>query len=241
MTTTYGYIRISPKISDIDRRIEAFSNYGNEIELHTETKIRGGVPLQERPVYSEVDKKLAEGDELIVWWIDELGKEFATCVNNIKMLIDRGVTIKTIVQDMEFKLNDKITDELVKLMQGFAESEKHRRLFAAELGRRSLRKDSENWKTKFSGRKRNEGMHREIAQALFEGKTLQAVADETGASMSTVKRVKARIKGNDEMGHLRGQSRGHGGKGKHGSKRDGKRAHGRYKVEDTNLSSNREA
>lgn len=126
-------------------------------------------------------------------------------------------------------------------MQGFAESEKHRRLFAAELGRRSLRKDGENWKAKFPGRQRNEGMHREIAQALVEGKALQAVADETGASMSTVKRVKARIKGNDEMSHLRGRGRGHGGKGKHGSKRDGKKAHGRHKVEDTNLSRDREA
>ncbi len=132
MTKHYGYIRISPKITDIDSRIQAFSTYNAGIELFTETGVRGGVPLTERPVFTELDKKLSQGDELIVWWIDELGKEFATCINNIKTLINRGVTIKTIVQDLEFKLDDQITNALVKMMHGFAESEKHRRLFAAE-------------------------------------------------------------------------------------------------------------
>lgn len=226
MTTTYGYIRISPKIHDIDSRIEAFSQHSEDVTLFSETKIRGNVPLLERPAFSELSEKLEKGDELIVWWIDELGQEFANCVSNVKMLIDKGITIKTIVQDLEFKLDDQITDALVKMMQGFADSERHRRLFAAELGRRSLRKDSESWKAKFRGRQKNEGMHREIAQALFEGKTLQAVADETGASMSTVKRVKAKIKENDEMGHLRGRGRGHGGKGRHSHKEGGERHHG---------------
>lgn len=231
MTTTYGYIRISPKINDIDSRIEAFSNCNESIELITETKIRGGVPLAERPAFSELNKKLKQGDQLIVWWIDELGKEFATCVNNVKSLIDRGITIRTIVQDLEFKLNDQITDALVKMMQGFSESEKHRRLFAAELGRRSLREDEDNWKAKFRGRQRDEGKHQEIAQALFEGKTLQVVAEETGASMSTVKRVKAKIKDNDEMGHLRGRGRGHSGlgRGRHESTDNREIRHGRHK------------
>lgn len=227
MTTCYGYIRISPKIGDIDNRIEAFKSYNDSIELFTETKIRGGVPLEERPVFTDLEKKLNQGDELVVWWIDELGKEFSACVNNIKALINRGITIKTILQNLEFKLDDQITDALVKLMQGFAESEKHKRLFAAELGRRCLKEDRENWKAKYRGRKRNEGMHQAIAQALFEGKTLQAVAAETGASMSTVKRVKAKIKDQDEMGHLRHQ---HKHSHQRGDKSHGKRhQHGHNK------------
>lgn len=224
MTTCYGYIRTSPKINDIDSRIQAFSTYKSDIELFKETQVRGGVPLAERPVFTELDKKLNQGDELTIWWIDELGKEFSVCLNNIKSLIGRGVIIKTIVQDLEFKQDDQITGALVKMMQGFAESEKHKRLFAAELGRRSIKKDCEGWKAKFRGRQVNEEMHQQIAQALFEGKTLQAVADETGASISTVKRVKAKIKENDELGHLRG--RGYGRGGKHGERRHGERKHG---------------
>ncbi|MBF9003210.1 recombinase family protein [Vibrio nitrifigilis] len=222
MTKCYGYIRISPKINDIDNRIEAFSAYQNDIELFKETGVRGGVPLSERSVFTELDTKLIKGDELVVWWIDELGKEFSKCLNNIKLLIGRGITIKTIVQNLEFKQDDQITDALVKMMQGFAESEKHKRLFAAELGRRSLKKDSEGWKAKFRGRKINKEMHEVIAQALFEGKTLQTVADETGASISTVKRVKAKIKDDDELGHLRSRSHRHGG-------RCGERRHGEQK------------
>ncbi len=214
MTVCYGYIRISPKIKDIDNRIDALKNYNENIQLIMETKIRGNIPLLERPRFSELNTKLQQGDELTVWWIDELGKEFATCVSNIKHLINRGITIKTLVQSLEFRLDDSITDSLIKMLQGYADSEHHRRIFAAEMGRRALREDHENWKAKFRGRKRDEGKHREIAQALFEGKTLQNVAEETGASLSTVKRVKAKIKDQDELGHLR--ERGHGRK--HGDK-----------------------
>ncbi len=223
MTTCYGYMRISPKINDIDNRLEAFSAYNEQIELVSETGIRGSVPLLERPKFAELNEKLQSGDELIVWWIDELGREFATCVNNVKELIGRGVTIKTLVQNLEFKLDDHITDSLVKMLQGFAESERHHRLFAAEMGRRALRKDHEGWKEKFRGRKSDEGKHKEIAQALFEGKTLQVVAEETGASLSTVKRVKAKIKDKDELGHLRG--RGHGRK--HGDRPHHGKGHGK--------------
>jgi len=117
----------------------------------------------------------------------------------------------------------------------------------------NLREDSEKWNEKFRGRKKNEGMHQEIAQALFEGKTLQAVAEAkgktlqavaeaTGASLSTVKRVKAKIMDNDEMGNLRGRGhgrhggrselgeRGHGGRGEHGGRggHEGRGEHGRH-------------
>lgn len=235
MTACYGYIRISPKIKDIDSRLEAFSAYNEQIELVSETDVRGHMPLLERPKFAELNEKLQSGDELIVWWIDELGKEFATCLSNVKDLISRGITIKTLIQDLEFKLDDQITDSLVKMLQGFAESEHHHRLFAAEMGRRALKEDREGWKAKFRGRQKDEGKHKEIAQALFEGKTLQEVAEQTGASLSTVKRVKAKIKDKDEMGHLRGRGHGrkHGDKPHHGNGhgkgrgREGHRGQGR--------------
>ncbi|MBF8999868.1 recombinase family protein [Vibrio nitrifigilis] len=234
MSHCYGYIRVSPKIKDIDSRIEALKTQYQDIELFVETGIKGGVPLSERPKFQELDAKLENGDELVVWWIDELGKEFSHCLNNIKTLIDKGITIKSNVESLEFKLNDNISDALIKMLKGYAESEKHRRLFAAELGRRALKQEPGHWKEKFRGRQKNEGQHQEIAQALFEGKTLQAVADETGASLSTVKRVKAKIKQQDELGTLRGRGhggRGHGGKGHggrgHGSRGDGSRDHGK--------------
>jgi len=234
MTTCYGYIRISPKIKDIDNRITAFKTYNENIKLITETKIRGCVPLIDRPQFSELSTQLQQGDELVIWWIDELGKEFTACISNVKNLLERGITIRTLIQPLEFKRDNQNTDALIKILQGYSESEQHRRLFAAELGRRALKKNSEHWKAKFRGRQKDEGMHREIAKSLFEGKTLQAVAEETGASLSTVKRVKARIKDQDELGSLRGHGRG----GRHGNRHDGipnekRKRHGRHGHHDT--------
>ncbi|RQW62017.1 recombinase family protein [Vibrio viridaestus] len=207
MSNAYAYLRMSPKIEDVDRRIEALKQSSDDIELFVEKGIKGRVPLDERPEYEKLNAKLVAGDELFLWWIDELGIDFLTSVNNVTSLIQRGVTIRTINQNLEFKLDDQITDALIKMMHGYAESDRHKRMFAAEMGRRALKCDPGKWKEKFRGRRGNEEMHRTVAQKLFEGKTLQQVADETEVSLSTVKRIKAKLKEHDEMGQMRG--RGH--------------------------------
>lgn len=82
---------------------------------------------------------------------------------------------------------------MLRLMKGYEEIETYQRLMAAELGRRKLKGNQEEWQAKFKGRRANHQLHQRIADLLTSDKTLQAIADETGASISTVKRVKAKF------------------------------------------------
>lgn len=203
MANHLGYIRLSPKIEDIDQRLDAFRQASSSVELFIERGIRGNVPLGERPQYCAMRSHLQSGDHLFIWWIDELGCEFDTCLMHLKSLLVAGVTVRTLSRSLTFKQNDPVTDALLTLIEGYAHSHHHRRMVAAEMGRRALKETPEIWKSKFRGRKRDDEKHQQVAKALFEGKTLQAVADETGVSISTVKRIKAKIKQNDELGQLR--------------------------------------
>lgn len=220
MSNNYAYIRVSPKIADIEQRVESFTEMDSTTTVIKETNIRGKIDLNERPAYQSLRKQLKSGDSLLVWWIDELGCDIKRCLTHLSTLLDDGISVKTVKQRLEFKPDDIASEAMLRLMAGYAEMEECHRLAAAEFGRRALKENPEMWKEKFRGRRRDTEQHQAIAQALLEGKTLQAVAEETGSSLSTIKRVKSKLRDGDDLGQLRtrgsGNGKGHGHGGRHG-------------------------
>ncbi|MBD8513502.1 recombinase family protein [Photobacterium sp. CAU 1568] len=193
MPTLYGYIRLSPKMSDPEALIRQITDYDPNLRLFRETGIRGNVPAEERPRYRDLFNTLKPGDQLIVRWVTDLGFHFDACHQTLQQLLDKGVIVHTVNQPLTFKPGCPITDALLLMLKGYANSHTQHRLWAAEAGRDSLRQDKAAWKEKFRGRRANHEVHQQIAMLLKAGKTLQTVADETGVSLSTVKRVKAKM------------------------------------------------
>ncbi|MBD1572961.1 recombinase family protein [Vibrio sp. S17_S38] len=206
---TYGYIRISPKMKDVDSRIEQMQQYQSDLTLFKETGVRGNVVLLERPQYQLLAEKMIAGDTLVVWWLTEFSRQFDDCYKAIEGLLDKGIQIKTINQQLSLTPNSDSTQAVLQVLKGYADAETQHRLIAAEFGRRGLRIDKALWKEKFRGRRADKDQHQKIVTLLLEGKTLQAVADETGSSISTVKRVKAKYRDGDELGQMRGKECSH--------------------------------
>jgi DNA invertase Pin-like site-specific DNA recombinase len=222
MNQQYGYIRVSPKIKEIDQRIKALNEFSTEIKVFVETHVRGKVPLNDRPQFQLLKQELQSGDELVVWWLNDFGREFDECHQQIEALLAEGITVKTVNQSLVFCAGNSISDALLRLLKGYAEHGVHRRLMAAHLGRKALQQNPEEWQRKFRGRQGDNQKHTQIAQLLFEGKTLQSIADQMDTSMSTVKRVKAKLRESDDLGELR--TRGDGrGKGQGRSQGRGRR------------------
>ncbi|MGO2508169.1 MAG: recombinase family protein [Vibrio hibernica] len=230
---TYGYIRISPKMKDVDSRIEQMQQDQSDLTLFKETGVRGNVALLDRPQYQLLVERLATGDTLVVWWLTEFGRQFDDCYKTIEGLLDKGIQITTINQQLSLTPNSDSTQAVLQVLKGYAEAETQHRLIAAEFGRRGLKADKALWKEKFQGRRADKEQHQKIVTLLLEGRTLQSVADETGSSISTVKRVKAKYRDGDELGQMRGKSHSHRkfshknnhGHGHHLSKNDMKSSH----------------
>lgn len=202
-TRAYGYIRFSPKNPYIEEEIEAIKARLPEVHFFKEVKIRGFVPAAERPQLQEMLGLLREGDSVIVWWLDSLGAHFGDVRQNVEVILNRGVKIITINQNLTLEKDDPDTLAQLSLLAGIAKAEKKRRLGFAEASRKALKENPEEWAKRFKGRRANKALHHQIATLLLEGKTLQATADETGASLSTVKRVKSKIKHKAEMSEMR--------------------------------------
>ncbi|WP_432463070.1 MULTISPECIES: recombinase family protein [unclassified Agarivorans] len=203
MERSYIYARMSPKFIQQAAQNQTIQSQYPEAELKLETGIRGNVPALERPVLSTLMAQLKTGDTLIVWWINCLGSSFTDIHSTISQLLTQGVTIKTYDQQLSIHADSKQLSLINALLTGFANNQRCRRLAAAALSREALRQNPSEWNKKYQGRKCDQEKHQKIAAALIEGKTLQQAADESGASLSTVKRVKAKIAEQGNLGDMR--------------------------------------
>lgn len=211
-----GYLRVSPKIEDIDHRIEAMKNITQE-SLFIEKGVRGHIPLAERPQFQLAISQINAGDTLLIWWMTDFGLGFKLAYDVITELLSKGITVKTHHQNLCFKPNDDQTDALLRLIKGYEELETFQRLMAAELGRRKLKNNKGEWEDKFRGRRANHELHKNIAKLLLTDRTLQTIADETGSSISTVKRVKSKLQRKVEMSSMEiTHHKSHKNDGRHG-------------------------
>lgn len=204
---TYLYTRFSPKNRAYQEHLAALQAHTGDAK-HFEDQVQGCVPPNEREQFQSLFNNLQSGDTLVIWWFTVFGRDFSQALATIEDILDKGVTLQTLCQPMTFAPNSAETQTLLSMLSGYAQVQTQHRLFAAEQGRRALKRHPEQWKQKFRGRPADRSKHKQIAALLFEGLTLAQVAEQCDVSLSTVKRVKAKLSEHDHEGGLR--RRGHG-------------------------------
>ena len=71
---TYGYVRVSTRDQNLDRQLQAMSDYGIPAKQIYQDKLSG--KNFDRPAYQALLKKLKPGDTLVIKSIDRLGSVF---------------------------------------------------------------------------------------------------------------------------------------------------------------------
>ncbi|MEZ9782341.1 recombinase family protein [Vibrio cyclitrophicus] len=197
-----AYLRVSTKDQNVaSQEFDIKKQFPNAQIMPEEHGTSGTVPSNERPILSKlIDPTLGlrQGDILIVWWVDRIGRNYEDAERVIRDLLCRGVIIKTLNQSRTFEYTgdtmiDMITNVQITMITAMAAAERETRLASAEAGRRALR-ESGSWDNAFKGRRPNsgkmEGKHEEILALLNNGNSIRVTASLSGVSPSTVQRVK---------------------------------------------------
>ncbi len=208
MPNIFGYVRCSPMNSAQEQQIEDIRERSPSIELRCERGVRGYVQMRDRPIWSELLSELSSGDTLVVWWIECLGGNDEDLLDTLKAVLARGVIVETIHYDLVLQKECPISQGQIALLGGMASYSTMRKRGFAEAGRQALRAQPEQWKEKYRGRRADKTRHHEIASLLLAGYTLKATSIETGASVSTVKRIKAKLVEQGQQGEMRLRSSG---------------------------------
>lgn len=134
----YGYMRISTDkdTQTTDRQRLTLTNYakenGFEFDKLWEEQISGSINTRNRPVYSEMFRKLGKGDTLVVTDLDRLGRNADNIIMELKNLKEYGV--KVVALDTPYldnwdrnqndDMNNMVIDIVVTIKAHMAEQEK---------------------------------------------------------------------------------------------------------------------
>ena len=92
-----GYARVSTQDQNLDLQIEALTNAGCEKLFHDKTS----GTRAERPGLSKVLETLREGDTLVVWKLDRLGRSVKNLVDLVSTLQKQGIQFKSLTDAID--------------------------------------------------------------------------------------------------------------------------------------------
>jgi DNA invertase Pin-like site-specific DNA recombinase len=153
--------------------------------------------FQDRKGGAKLLDKLRRGDVLVVRWVDRLGRNYEDVTETIRVLMQRGVIIKTIINGMTFDgatkdpIQKAVRDALIGFMAATAQAQAEATKEAQKAGIKAAR-DSEEAATKYRGRKPTfdaEQLQR-THELLSMGWNPSAIAAEVNIPRATVYRIK---------------------------------------------------
>ena len=176
-----GYARISTKDQSLSMQVDALEKAGCT-QIHEE--IASGAKTA-RPVLEEIIRNLREGDTLVIWKLDRLGRNLAHLIHLTTKLIEKRVGL--------ISLNDPIdtTTSQGRLIFGIFAS-------LAEFERELIRERTQAGLKSARARGRNGGRPRgmsqeaiekaKIAEALYKNGSIpvKKIAEQLGISKTTL-------------------------------------------------------
>jgi DNA invertase Pin-like site-specific DNA recombinase len=185
MAGIWGYARVSTEDQELGLQVTALREAGVP-EAHIVREKASGKPGGDRPLYAGLLGRLQDGDRLVVWKVDRLGRSTLDALQTAKALDDRGVhiVITTLCVDLKtpggrmvFGMMAQIAEferELIRerVIAGIAEAKKRP---GYQTGRRHTLKPSQ--------RVEAARMH------LEDGKSLGAIAALFGCGRTVVHRA----------------------------------------------------
>ncbi|WP_170461108.1 recombinase family protein [Ruegeria arenilitoris] len=196
MSKTILYVRVSTTEQTSDHQLEQARKAGFEVDQVVTDHGTSGVTtkLADRDGGKRLFDLLREGDTLVVRWVDRLGRNYQDVTDTIREFINRGVTIKTVINSMVFDgttedpTQKAIRDALIGFMAAMAEAQ-------AEATKEAQRAGIEHHKAvspeKFKGRKPtfDRASFEQVKAMLNAGQGHSAIAKATGVNRNAVIRI----------------------------------------------------
>ena len=196
MSRTVLYARVSTAEQTIAHQQIQAESAGFVIDDVIEDEGISGVqvPLAERDGGKRLFDLLRDGDVLVCRWVDRLGRNYDDIQRNIRLFLDRGVTIKTVINGMTFDakpqdaMGKAVRDAMLSFMSAMAEAQAAAMKEAQAVGIAHAR---ETAPTKYRGRKPSFTAEQltHIEQLSQQGVGNNEIARQVGLSKFAVSRI----------------------------------------------------
>ena len=209
MSKTILYARVSTAEQTLKHQQDQAEQAGFVIDDVIEDEGISGVqiPLSERPNGKRLFDILRDGDVLVVRWIDRLGRNYDDIQTNIRLFLDRGVTIKTVINGMVFDakptdaMAKAVRDAMLSFMSAMAEAQTTAMKEAQAAG---IENAKANNSSAYRGRKPSYTFDQvlEVMEKFKHGTGVNQIAREVGLSKFAVSRITRNPEGARERLYL---------------------------------------
>ena len=196
MSETVLYVRTSTSEQTIEHQLSQAKQAGFTFDDVIEDEGVSGVstPLAERTNGKLLFDLLRDGDTLVVRWVDRLGRNYDDIQKNIRVFLDRGVTIRTVINSITFDakppdaMAKAIRDAILSFMSAMAEAQALAMREAQSAGIAHAKATKPN---SYKGRKPSYTAAQVslIMQKFKEGDGVNKIARDVGLSKFSVSRI----------------------------------------------------
>jgi len=172
-----GYARVSTGLQNLDLQTDALTQHGCTKIFHD--KMSGA--KKQRPSLEEVLQYAREGDTIVVWRLDRLGRNMQDLIQIVNSLNERGVGFHSLQENLTMDKSNATGQLMFYLFAAFAEFERNLIEERSAAGRAAAkaRERPEKYGPKDI----------EMMKALIEsGTPIKDVAERWGVSRTTIYR-----------------------------------------------------
>ena len=197
MTQTILYARVSTAEQTISHQKTQAEAAGYKIDQVVSDDGVSGVTtkLADRPEGKRLFDILRTGDVLVVRWVDRLGRNYQDVTDTIRLLMRKGVIIRTVINNMTFDgattdpMQEAVRDALIAFMAAAAQANAEATKEAQKAGIEAAKEDAR----KYLGRKPsyNQETLSLVTDMLSVGSGTSEVARAASLSRQAVLRIKA--------------------------------------------------
>lgn len=176
-----GYARVSTGLQNLDLQEDSLKSFGCE-KIFTDY-ISGA--KNKRPGLESAIDFAREGDSIVVWRLDRLGRNMEDLISIVNKLNDRGVSFHSIQENITMDKSSSTGQLIFHLFASFAEFERNLILERSAAGRAAARA-----RGRFDGRPEKLTVQDiELLKTLVDnGTPIKKIADKWNVSRTTIYR-----------------------------------------------------
>jgi putative DNA-invertase from lambdoid prophage Rac len=195
---TVLYMRTSTRGQTIDHQLSQALAAGFTIDEVVADPGESGlnVPLKERPQGRRLFDLLRGGDNLVVRWIDRLGRNYRDVSDNLDALMRKGVIVRTVIGNMTFDgsvtdpMHEAIRDSMLRFLAAMAQNQAEATKEAQRAGIIHAR-GSDDAAKKYRGRRPSYSREQfATVLSLANESGPSKIARATGLTVQTVLRIR---------------------------------------------------
>ena len=184
-----GYMRVSTKEQDHALQYDALIGEGVLSEDIFQDKISG--KTKKRPGLDACKKFLVEGDTLVIWRLDRLGRSIIMLQTFVQELLDSGVFLKSIRDNLD--LSTPSGRAMFGMMCVFAQMERE---VISERVTAGIKSKMDAGRPRWGKEPATDYDEKEVKRLIRQGMSQRKIAEEIGISKATVQRIGKTVRRN---------------------------------------------